>query len=277
MKHTLELLPPVATRCECCGGLSVDLTRRVARDGVSRATLRATYTNHEGPGAMAMLISLEGVSFFCRLRFTDSGSDVMLQDAADAPWVDTARALTAVEARAHPLKAEVFEIVDAAFATDPSIRGYEQRLACGNAAEPLEYSFRMPDVIHALGAEAAKRAECGKAFASLDGKQFFVRCLVPVEVEGYPVWRAGVWMEVAAPDWQRIREVWDDLERYQRLTFSGAVANDVVGQIGLALEPGARVELHVVDPNEPPLLAAPVMPRWQREPFEQFMLARGFL
>lgn len=299
----VELSPPSVSRCECCGGTTVRLTRFVYRDGDALAVYYAAYANSHPECGIAALVSLgewgedgtpeDRVAFFCELAPSGEGYQATLRDAARSPWAKAeivGRMLSREEARAHPWKATVFEVLDEAFARDPSFDGFFGRVRCGNAAVPLERGFQMPDDVFALGPDRASRATIGRTQVSLDDNRFFLRCLLPVRVEGYGTWGVGLWVEVSRETFRQAREVWEDAERYARLEFAGTIANAPKGDVCLdALQlpfgPGVPVELRVGDVDALPSivasdnadLAALLAREWPRDDFEAFAVAHGLL
>ncbi len=143
----------------------------------------------------------------------------------------------------------------------------------------------MPDEVFALGPDRERRAVIGRAFVALDDARFFVRCLLPIPVEGYGNWSAGVWIEVTKADFERVRAVWDDAEAYPALTFSGTIANDLAGDADLPVPFGTPVSLHVTNVDEPPKVFASEEPAvtvlvtdtWSRGAFEKYAVKRGYL
>lgn len=123
------------------------------------------------------------------------------------------------------------------------------------------------------------------AFASLGEDRFFIRCLLPVPVEGYGAWSVGLWVEVTKADFVRAREVWGDAERYAELRFTGVLANDVAADVGLPVPVRAAVTLHVrdvealpeVDAAESDALAGLFAKPWAKDDFEAYAVERGFL
>ena len=296
--YEIELSEPSQSRCDCCGGRTVRLTRFVSRDGDAFAIYYAAYSNNHETNEVAMLVSIgewgEGsapsqrAAFYCRVRPTGDSYEVMLGDAGKSPWSDAeivGEKLTREQALEHPSKAEAFAILDHAFVRDPSLNGFMERVYCGSAAEPLERNFGMPDDVFALGDARQQRAQLGRSFVTLDGSRFFVRCLLPIAVEGYETWRVGLWVEVSQADYERARETWDDKERYPELQFSGAIANDVAGNLGLPVAAGTTVSVRVTDPDAPPHIGMPATPElaalmtrpWPKAEFESFAVARGLL
>lgn len=299
-EYEIEMTPPSASTCDCCNGLTVRLTRFVHVNGDAFAVYYASYANNHPDNELAMLVSLgpwsegsdpsERVAFYCRVRPTDDSYEVMLGDAADSHWRDAdiiGKKLSRDEARAHALKATCFEVLDEAFAQDTSLRGFLHRAHCGDAASPLEHSFHSPEVIFELGEEKAGRVELGRSFAELDGERFFVRCLLPVPVEGYGHWCLGVWVELAKPAYDEVRAAWDDAPAYERLQVSGVIANDVGANLDLPVKisTGDKIDLRVRDPDVPPWLAAPgageladfLSKPWPKADFERYAIARGYL
>jgi hypothetical protein len=227
-------------------------------------------------------------AFYCRVRPTDDSYDVMLGDASHSVWRDAeivGAKLSREEALRHPWKETAFEVLDEAFLHDPSLRGFLHRVRCGNAAVPLERNFQMPDDVFALGDERKDRAEIQRNFVSLDGKRFFVRCLLPVPIESYGSWCVGLWVEVSKNDYDRAWGAWDDAEAYPALRFSGIVANDLAAELDLPVVRGSEVQLHAPDLNEPLQIVSPADPQlasvlstvWSKGAFEEYAVARGFL
>lgn len=297
-EYEIEMSEPSASRCDCCGGLTVRLTRFVHRNGDAFAIYYAAYSNNHPDDELAMLVSLgewgedsdpsQRTAFYCRVRPTTDSYEVMLGDAARSAWADASiigKKLSREEALRHPLKATAFGVLDEGFVQDRSLQGFLHRVQCGDAAVPLERNFHAPDDIFALGEERNSRAEVRRNFASLDGVRFFVRCLLPLPVEEYGDWSVGLWIEVERSVYDHVREVWDDPDQYPRLRFSGVVANDVAADLDLPVPLGSRVQLHVPDPNAPPKveapatgeLAAPFLKLWSKSEFEEYAVARGFL
>lgn len=291
--YEIERSEPSLSRCDCCGGLSVRLTRFVHRDGDAFAIYYAAYANGHGD-ELSVLVSLgdwgedgdpsRRAAFSCRVRPTDDAYEVMLADAAESPWGHAdvvGEKLSRGEARAHPWKTTAFEVLDQAFAQDPSLRGFLQRVQCGDAAVPLEPSHAWPDDIFELDEdERRERADTSRNFAALDRARFFVRCLLPVPVEHYGTWCVGLWVEVAEPDYDQVRGAWDDPERYPRVRFTGVLANDIA-PLALPIALGSRVHVHVPDPEAPPMIEATasgdLARTWSRVAFEEYAVARGFL
>lgn len=297
-EYEIEMSEPSTSHCDCCGGLSVRLTRFVYRNGDAFAIYYAAYSNNHPGNELAMLVSLgewgedsdpsQRTAFYCRVRPTDDSYEVMLGDADQSAWSDVAiigEKLSRERARQHPWTKTAFEVLDEAFVQDRSLRGFLERAQCGDGAVPLERNFSTPDDIFALGDEKKDRAELRRNFASLDGERFFVRCLLPVPVEGYGTWCVGLWIEVAKSDYDQVSKAWDDPEQYRTLRFVGVVANDVGADLDLPVSPGSKVQLHVPDTGSVPRIEAPatgeladlLSRRWSKASFEEYAIARGFL
>jgi hypothetical protein len=296
--YEIELSEPSSSRCDCCGGLTVRLTRFVYRDGDAFAVYYAAYANNHPDSEVAILVSLgewgEGseaadrAAFLCLLRPTEGSYEVMLGDAARSHWRDAetvGKKLSREEALGHPWKATAFEVLDEAALHDPSLRGFICRAqGHGGTAEPLEHSFGMPDEVFALGDDRTQRAEIRRNFVSLDGARFFVRCLLSIPVEGYDAWSVGLWVEVARTDYEWAWNAWEDPSAYPALHFSGTLANDLA-ELDLPLALGAALRVHVPDPDSVPVIAggvagdlAPALTkRWSRRAFEEYAVARGYL
>jgi hypothetical protein len=296
-RYEIELSAPRSSRCDCCDGLSVRLTRFVHRDGDAFAVYFASYSNNHPETELAMLIVLgewgdesdasQRAGFYCRVRPSGESYEVMLGDAADSPWKDAdlvGQKLSRAEAIRHPWKATAFEVLDEAFEQDPSLHGFMERAWCGDVAVPLETRFQAPDAIFELARDDA-RAKLGPSFASLDDERFFLRGVLAVPVEGYESWSVGVWVEVSKRDHDRAYAAWDEPARYLELRFAGVLANDVGERLGLPIPPGTEVRVRVPDADAAPqveaagpgpladLLARP----WEQQAFEEYAVARGYL
>ncbi len=290
--YEIELPEPSRSLCDCCGGLSVRMTRFVLRNDAPYAVYCAAYSNHRSHRELAMLVSLgewgEGSTpsqrsaFYCRIRPSGDSYELMLGDAARSSWADDERVgakLSREQALAHPMKSIAFGLIDDVFHKDPSLRGFLERVHCGDAAAPLERNFAMPDDVFELGDARATRAELGRNFVVLDGERHFVRCLLPLDVEEYGSWNVGLWVEVSKADYDHASKVWEDAALYPKLELRGTLANDVATDIGLPI--AARSELHVrvVDAEELPQISPPasLARQWPKDDFERFAVTRGFL
>ncbi len=296
--YEIEREPPDAFTCECCGGLSVRLTRFVHRDRAAFAVYLAIYSNDHPDNEIAMVVSIgewgedsnpsTRVAFYCCVRPTEKSYEVMLRDMADSPWSTSStlgERLSREAALRHPWKAAAFEVLDAGFAEDPSLRGFMKRVECGSAAVPLETSFHAPDVIADIAESAKKkRVVLERNLASLDGKRGFVRCLLRIPVKSYGYWSIGIWVEVSMADLQLVASVWENANAYAALKISGKLANKVSPDLGLPIPEGASVRVIATDPDELLCIDPRVGPlesllstTWSKPQFEAFATSRGFL
>ena len=298
-RYEIERSAPSSSVCDCCGGLTVRLTRFVYKGGDAFAVYYAAYSNNHPDHELAMLISLgtwaDGASpsqraaFYCRVRPTNDSYQVMLGDAAESMWRDAAimgSMLSREQALGHRRKKTAFEVLDEAFVQDPSLQGFLHRVRCGDAAEPLERNFAMPDEVFALDDKQRKRrAHLHRNFVVLDRTRYFLRCLLPVAVEEYGPWNVGLWLEVSATDGHRVLMAYDDPQVYPTLRFSGVLANDLAADLDLPLGLGVGLHAHVPNPDAPPMIAGPVQgaftgvlsQTWPRDEFEAYAIARGLL
>jgi len=296
--YEIELSEPQASKCSCCDGLVVRMTRFVSRHQDAFAVYYAKYSNLHPANQVSLLISLgewgedsdpsQRVAFHCLVRITDTAYEVALEDASDPLWKDAAfvgRHLSREAALRHRWKATVFEVLDEAFARDPSLCGFLHRVRCGNAAIPLERNFQLPDAVAALGDDRDARTRVDGSFVVLDSTRFFIRCLLPIPVEHYGFWSVGLWIEVSQGDFNHALTVWNDPDEYPKLHFSGSIANEVATDLDLPIAWGARVELHVTDADQAPRIAAStdrelssvLSTTWSQASFEQYAVSRGFL
>ncbi len=297
-RYSIERDPPSLSRCDCCGGLTVRLTRFVNRDDAAFAVYYVRYSNNHPENELFMLISVgpwgegsapeERSAFFCKVRPTeDAAYTVMLANGNESPWADVellGKPLSRAEALQHPMKATIFELLDDAFVNDRTLAGWHVRVASkGN--RPLERTFGLPDDIFRLSLEErAARAKIGESIARLDGR-FFVRSLFPRSVEGHGVWSFGLWIEVAKDDLERISRAWDDPTAYLALRFTGRLANDLTAEHQPGAVLGAPVEVAVktadvkpyVHASSDPEVAALLARVWPRDEFEMRAVEQGFL
>jgi hypothetical protein len=89
-------------------------------------------------------------------------------------------------------------------------------------------TFGHPDAIVALPeAERAERVTmAGRNFAQLDGKRFFIRVLLPVQLDIGHEYRFGVWIEVSEGDCKHVWKIWDTPD-YAEAEVEGMLANIV--------------------------------------------------
>jgi hypothetical protein len=135
---TIEFEAPSESACECCGNISVRLTRFVYRDGDAHAVYYARYTRgHDDGKRLNGLIGLgewgEGsspdgrVAFAFEIRTDHDNFKVGLVDAADSPWSHVTflgRILDREEALKHQCIDEVFHLTDHMVTDDPEITRY---------------------------------------------------------------------------------------------------------------------------------------------------------
>jgi hypothetical protein len=296
--YEIELAEHSISTCNCCGGLSVRLTRFVYLHGNAFATYYATYSNKHPDNELAMLVSLgelgensattQRAAFYYRVRPANDSYEVMIGDAAQSAWRDAdivGEKLSRESALRHPWKARALEVLDEAVLHDPSLQGFLRRVQCGDPSIPLEETFHMPDELFALGSERRRRAEIRRHLASLDGERFFVRCFLPITIEGYKTWCVGLWVEVSRLDYDCVSAAWNDPVAYSTLRFSGRIANEMAAKLDLPIALGVQVELHVSDADAPPMIATstdgPVASvlstEWSKVKFEQYAVSHGFL
>jgi len=106
---------------------------------------------------------------------------------------------------------------------------------CGAQHELLDPTFARPDPFVRLG--PARQKAFAQATDDLcrialpdEEPRWFVRCTLPVAVGGQPGglhW--GVWAEVDAAVFARIRELWDAAEQGREAPFAGRLANSIPG------------------------------------------------
>jgi hypothetical protein len=134
---TIEFEEPTESICECCGNVTVRLTRFVYRDNDAHAVYYAQYTAGHGEKRLSGLIGLGGwgetgspeqrIAFPFQIRTDEETFKVGLVNAADSPWSHVTflgRILNREEALKHEWIEEVFHITDHMVADDPEITKY---------------------------------------------------------------------------------------------------------------------------------------------------------
>lgn len=101
---------------------------------------------------------------------------------------------------------------------------------CGKDVSGLEreITFGLPDELFAIpeGDRPGRVSSDGKNFAHLDGERFFLRVLLPVQLDIGHEYRFGVWLEVAEGDLKRIWQIWNT-PQYREAAVEGVLANAV--------------------------------------------------
>jgi hypothetical protein len=132
---TFEFEEPNRSRCDCCGGVTVSLTRFVYEDGDAHAIYYARFGEQHEPRVVEAVVSVgewgEGagpwdrVAFALRLPAAESEYQVTVVDAAESPWQGVGllgRMLDREEALAHERLAEIFHVTDHMVVDDQAIR-----------------------------------------------------------------------------------------------------------------------------------------------------------
>ena len=134
---TFEFAEPDRSRCECCGGVTISLTRFVYEDGDAYAIYYARFGEQHEPRVVEAVVSVgewgedagpwDRVAFPLRLRAAESEYQVTVVDGDESPWqgVDLlGRMLDREEALAHERLAEIFHVTDHMVVDDEAIREY---------------------------------------------------------------------------------------------------------------------------------------------------------
>ena len=284
---------PTLARCPDCDTLAVSCEGELREGERVVARYRWRYVNGADHPVAEMLLQdaeatwglaceqwLDGDNF--ALRFVDPEGVAVSREGFEA-------LLSAAEVRSHPQRETALAWSDAIRSQEGRLRSFFERCACGERELPLEHNHRMPDDIFALGDERERRAKLGRSFCVLDGQRFFVRGLLPVEVEGYGDWSIGVWVELPGAQWQVLHDSWDEPSEYLAFRAPARLAN-ALGPLfgdgwGLSIDPNAPVELYVPDADQAPRLrpvtdsplAQALSRPWSRDSFERFAVERGYL
>ncbi len=297
--YDIELEPPqIEKPCPCCGDRPVTLTRFIIKDDELYGAYFGSYSNHHADIGVHIQLSLgpwwegsreeERSCFYFRLFPEKESSSLSFGDVETSPWgpVDFMGApFSREEARLHPLKQEIFELHGRIAESDPSVRGFFERMRQGDAKVPLERRYLLPDPIFSLTAdEKEARAKIDSDFASLDGSRFFARAMVPIPVEGLGSWNVATWCEISRADFQALLDVWNLPEEYIRFSCEGKLANDCA-DVDPAGYLDAAVTLGVRDADQLPIVVSSGEARlrvrlaepWSQEEFRQFAVEKGFL
>jgi hypothetical protein len=102
---------------------------------------------------------------------------------------------------------------------------------CGeeHPVEELELIFRRPDVVAELDEEERGRSVQENAdLCILEGKQFFIRAILPLAVTGRNrPYNIGIWVAVTQASFERVYELWDEPSQGDEPPFSAVVANEI--------------------------------------------------
>jgi hypothetical protein len=102
--------------------------------------------------------------------------------------------------------------------------------ACGRNVSGLdrEVTFGFPDEVFALSDEerVTRVTGFGKSFITLGSDRFFLRVLLPVQLDIGREFRFGVWIELSMHEYKRIWDLWDEPE-YSAVSVEGVLANAV--------------------------------------------------
>ena len=125
---------------------------------------------------------------------------------------------------------------------------------CGKMlpAENLELAFRRPDDVAALSNEELEmRCAYTDEICILDEERFFVRCTIPLPVHmSSDAYAIGAWAEISKPDFDLVREVWDEVDQSGRPAIQGSLANQIPTTTGsLGCHVAVKLVGHVTRPN----------------------------
>jgi len=133
----LDLEPPTEHLCECCGDVTVTLTRFVQGDEETVGAYYARFGRRHPERVVEALVSIgpwgEGtgpwdrVAFPLRLWVADDQYQVGLVDACESPWQGVqifGRLLDRAQALEDERVKEVFHITDHMVVEDPAVRDY---------------------------------------------------------------------------------------------------------------------------------------------------------
>jgi hypothetical protein len=132
---TFEFEEPNRSRCDCCGGVTVSLTRFVNQDGDAYAVYYARFGEGHEPRLVDAVVSIgewgdgagpwDRVAFALRLWVAETQYQVTVVDAEESPWKGIellGRMLDREEALEHERIGEVFHVTDHMVSDDQAIR-----------------------------------------------------------------------------------------------------------------------------------------------------------
>lgn len=135
-----------------------------------------------------------------------------------------------------------------------SIKRY--RLICSKCGEEhpveeMELTFRRPDASAELSAEdRAILVQENSDLCVVEGKRFFIRALLPLNVEGRDEpYCIGLWVEVNQAAFERVYDLWESEEQLSEPPFEARIANEVPTAVGSL---GLEAELHLKGPASRP-------------------------
>jgi hypothetical protein len=153
---------------------------------------------------------------------------------------------------------------------------------CGRKVIGLdrEVTFGFPDEVFVLSHEERGRrvASFGKSFVTLDSDRFFLRVLLPVQLDIGREFRFGVWIEVSKREYKRIWDLWDEPE-YSTVSVEGVLANavppwaDAIG--GAPCRAAARnaTDALYIESSTQPALAKVLVSAWPVHECEELITA----
>lgn len=103
---------------------------------------------------------------------------------------------------------------------------------CGEVHDGLsDVTFEAPYYYYSVPeAERTSRCDLSSDFCSIDGRDFFIRGVLPVRVlgtEGEFMW--GVWMSVSEANFRKYEAVYDEDRRAHLAPFAGWLSNQIPG------------------------------------------------
>lgn len=124
---------------------------------------------------------------------------------------------------------------------------------CGkeHAADEIELTFKHPDPVIALSPESrAAEVQENSDLCIIKAERFFVRAVLPLPVlqRDHP-YNLGVWVELQQSDFERIYELWDDLDQSSEPPFAVSLANAIPT---LGNTNGLKAQLRLTGPTTRP-------------------------
>lgn len=124
---------------------------------------------------------------------------------------------------------------------------------CGkeHVADEIELIFKQPDPVAALSLESrAAEVQENRDLCIIKAERFFVRAVLPLPVlQRDQPYNLGVWVELRQSDFERIYELWEDLDQSSEPPFAASLANAIPTLVNTS---GLQAQLRLTGPTTRP-------------------------
>lgn len=120
-------------------------------------------------------------------------------------------------------------------------------------ANDVELTYRKPDAIASMSEEDIE-SQCiyTNDYYVCDDEYFYIRCILPLPVHDTGrEYCIGVWAQVSPNSFNRIWELWDDVEQSNEPPIPGLLANDVHLNTGVE---NSEIEVQLTGPTSRPII-----------------------